>query len=118
MHVFFNLRRWLIGKNLILFRINSALILNVEFDIELVCNKNHNKAIDFHDKEIPKAGSNHTCVAVITIDSALKKEEKYYPQNVNTLKKKWLGILLETQKFLLMSLMKNKLGWFFVRTVA
>ena len=52
----------------------------MKFDIELVCNKNHNKAIDFHDKEIPKAGSNHTCVAVITIDSALKKEEKYYPQ--------------------------------------
>ena len=33
-----------------------------------------------HDKEIFKAGSNHTFLAVITIDSALKKEENYYPQ--------------------------------------
>ena len=27
-----------------------------------------------------KAGSNHTCLAVITTDSILKKEENYYPQ--------------------------------------
>ena len=30
---------------------------------------------DFHDKEKPKEGSNNTCLAVTTIDSALKKEE-------------------------------------------
>ena len=29
---------------------------------------------------MPRAGSNHICVAVITIDSGLKKEENYYPQ--------------------------------------
>ena len=29
---------------------------------------------------MPRAGSNHVCVAVITIDSGLKKEENYYPQ--------------------------------------
>ena len=28
------------------------------------------KATGFHDKEIPKVGSNHTCLAVITIDSS------------------------------------------------
>ena len=28
--------------------------------------------------EMPKAGSNHTCLAVITIDSALKKDENCY----------------------------------------
>ena len=33
-----------------------------------------------HDKKILKAGSNRTFLAVITIDSALKKEENYYPQ--------------------------------------
>ena len=38
------------------------------------------KATDFHDKEIPKVGSNHTCLAVISLDSALKKRENYYPQ--------------------------------------
>ena len=37
------------------------------------------EATDFHDKELPKAGSNHTCLAVITVDSALKKD-KYYLQ--------------------------------------
>ena len=30
--------------------------------------------------EIPKLGSNHTCLAVITFDSALKKNDNYYPQ--------------------------------------
>ena len=29
---------------------------------------------------MPKAGSNHTCLAAITNDSILKKEENYYLQ--------------------------------------
>ena len=36
-------------------------------------------AADFCDNEIPKAGSNYTCFAVISIDSVLKKEKNYYP---------------------------------------
>ena len=60
-----------------------------EFDNEPVYNKNilktkitpcGNEVIDFYDKEIPKAGSNHTCLAVISLDSALKKDENYYLQ--------------------------------------
>ena len=35
---------------------------------------------DFYDKKIPKLDSNHTCVAVIGLDSALKKDDNYYPQ--------------------------------------
>ena len=35
---------------------------------------------DFYDKEIPKLNSNHTCLAVITLDSVLKKDDSYYPQ--------------------------------------
>ena len=35
---------------------------------------------DFYDKEIPKVDSNHTCLAVISLDSALKKDDNYYPQ--------------------------------------
>ena len=35
---------------------------------------------DTYDKEIWKIDSNHTCVAVISLDSALKKDENYYPQ--------------------------------------
>ena len=38
------------------------------------------EATDFHDKEITKAGSDCTCLSVITTDSALKKYENHYPQ--------------------------------------
>ena len=43
--------------------------------------KSHcNEVTDFYDKEIPKNDSNHTCLAVISLDSALKKDENYYLQ--------------------------------------
>ena len=60
-----------------------------EFDSEQVYNEKFLKskiksyddeAADFHDEEIPKVGSGYTCLAVITIDSALRKDENYYPQ--------------------------------------
>ena len=35
---------------------------------------------EFQDKEIFMVGSNHTCLAVISFDSDLKKDENYYPQ--------------------------------------
>ena len=35
---------------------------------------------DFFDKEFPKVDSYHTCLAVISLDFALKKDENYYPQ--------------------------------------
>ena len=35
---------------------------------------------DFHDKEIPKVDFNITCLAIITLDSALKKDKNYYLQ--------------------------------------
>ena len=59
-----------------------------EFDSDLVYNKNYlkteiksrgNKVADFYDKKIPKLYSSHTCLAVISLDSALKKDENYYP---------------------------------------
>ena len=34
---------------------------------------------DFYDKEIPKVDSNHTCLAVVSLNSALKKDDSYYP---------------------------------------
>ena len=34
---------------------------------------------NFHDKQIPKADSNHTCLAVISLDSPLNKDGNYYP---------------------------------------
>ena len=54
-----------------------------EFDSEPVCNeqflktkiKSHGDEVtDFHDKKIPKVDSSHTCLAVISLDSALKKK--------------------------------------------
>ena len=43
--------------------------------------KSHGDEItDFSDKEIPKVDSNHTCLAVISLDSALKKDDNYYSQ--------------------------------------
>ena len=60
-----------------------------EFDSEPVYQtfffENQNKiswwwSYNFYDKEIPKLDSNHTCLAVISLDSALKKREIYYPQ--------------------------------------
>ena len=35
---------------------------------------------DFYDKEIRKVDSNHTCSAVISSDSTLKKFANHYPQ--------------------------------------
>ena len=52
------------------------------FDSEPVYNKNFLKTkiksygdevTNFYDKEIPKVDSNNTCLAVISLDSALKK---------------------------------------------
>ena len=34
----------------------------------------------FFDKEILKVDSNLTCLGVISLDSALKKDDSYYPQ--------------------------------------
>ena len=60
-----------------------------EFDSELVYIKNYQKTriksqgdevTDFYDKKITKLDSNHTCLAAISLDSALKKDGNYYPQ--------------------------------------
>ena len=60
-----------------------------EFDSELVNNqeclktkiKSHcDEVTDFYGKKIPKLDSNQTCLPVISLGSALKKEENYYPQ--------------------------------------
>ena len=38
------------------------------------------EATDFDDKGVPKVGSNYSSLAVILLDSILKKDENYYPQ--------------------------------------
>ena len=60
-----------------------------ELDSEPVYNKNYLKTkiqshgdevTDFYDKKIPKLDFNNICLAVITLDSALKKDDNYYPE--------------------------------------
>ena len=38
------------------------------------------EATHFHDEVMLKLSSDYTCLAVILIDSVLKKDESYYPQ--------------------------------------
>ena len=60
------------------------------------------EATNFNDKEMPKVGSNHTCLAVISLHFALKKGENYHPQvflkecKYTEKEKKLLSILLKT----------------------
>ena len=43
--------------------------------------KSHSDEVtDFYNKNIPVVDSNHTCLAVISLGSALKKYENYYPK--------------------------------------
>ena len=49
-----------------------------KFFFKTIIKSYSDEATDFHNKEIPKAGSNYTCLVVITIDSTLKNEENYY----------------------------------------
>ena len=57
---------------------DSELVYNKEF-LETKIKSHGDEVTDFYDKEVPKVDSNHTCLAVITLDSPLKKDENYYP---------------------------------------
>ena len=68
-----------------LFWVKSVLISKKKIDSELVYNKNYLKTkikshvdevTDFYDKKFPQLDSNHTCLAVISLDSAFKKDDK------------------------------------------
>ena len=39
-----------------------------------------NEVTDFYDKEIFNMDSNETCLAIISLESAIKKGDHYYPQ--------------------------------------
>ena len=92
-----------------------------EFDSKLVYNKNYLKTkiksysdevTDFNDKKIPKLDSNHTCLTVISLDSALKKDDNYYPQvflkKLKHIEKRVVRYVIRyIFLILLMSLMKN-----------
>ena len=48
----------------------------------------------FYNKEIPKVDYNHTCLTVISLDSARKIHPQVFLKSVNILRKYQLGILL------------------------
>ena len=54
---------------------------------------------DLYNREIPKVHSNHTCLAVISLDSALKKDENYYPQ-----------VLLKECKYIKKNVIRHTIG--------
>ena len=72
----------LVGEyNTILDKVSAAI--KKELHSKPVYNKikpYDDKVTNFYDKEILKVISNHTCLAVISLDSALKKDKNYYPQ--------------------------------------
>ena len=99
--IYFWLRMMTYQKNIILFGIKSVLISKknlisaltlvkqVHQKSELVYNKIYlktkvkshgNEVVEFYDKKTPKLDSNHTYLAVISLDSSLKKNHNSYPQ--------------------------------------
>ena len=94
------------------------LIYEKDFDNEPVYNKeyfkntetkSHGKEVtDFYDKQVPKVDSNHTCLAVMSLEFVLKKDENYYPQVYLKECKYTEEIFRHSHGNLLMSLMKNR----------
>ena len=58
---------------------NSEPVYNKEY-LKTKIKSHHDEVTDFYDKKIPKMDSNHTCLAVISLNSALKKDDNYYLQ--------------------------------------
>ena len=78
-------------KNIMLFGNKVCANIKKEFDNEPVYDKEFlktkiksysygDKITDVYHKNILKVDPNHTCLAVISLDSALKKDANYYPQ--------------------------------------
>ena len=55
--------------------------LSIIFFLKIEIKTYSDEATDFNDNEMSKADSNHTCLAVVSLDPVLKKDVKnYYPQ--------------------------------------
>ena len=55
---------------------DSAPVYNKEF-LKAKIKSHGDEVTDFYKKEIPKVDSNHTCLAIISLVSALKKDDNY-----------------------------------------
>ena len=76
-------------ENIILFEIKSSVDVKKQFDRESAYKKkilktktdfDGNEATNFFDKKLPTAVSNHTCLAVISLDFSLNKDSNYCMQ--------------------------------------
>ena len=48
--------------------------------LKTIIKSSGDEVIDIYDKQIPKVDSNHTCLVLISLDSALNKDGNYYLQ--------------------------------------
>ena len=58
---------------------DSEPVYNQEF-LKIKIKSDGDEVTDFYEKEVLTVDSNHTFLAVISLDSALKKDENYHPQ--------------------------------------
>ena len=56
------------------------VVLPIIKKLKTEINSYGNSVTYFYDKKIPKVGSNHTCLAVIRLGLAVKKDKSEYPQ--------------------------------------
>ena len=84
MAVFFDWRCDLLEKyNTICDKVSADIKKNLIASlptIKITWKSHGNEVTDFYDKKISKLDPNHTCLAVISLDSALKNDDNYYPQ--------------------------------------
>ena len=66
----------LLEKYTIWDKVSTDINKNKEF-LKTKIKSHGDEVTDFYDKEIPKAVSNHTYLAVISLDSVLKKDENF-----------------------------------------
>ena len=62
-------------------KIDDELFYNQKF-LKTKIKSHGDEVTDFQEKEIPKVDSNQTCLAVISLDYAFKKDEKQYPRRL------------------------------------
>ena len=60
-------------------KIDSEPVYNKQF-LKTKVKSHGDEVTGFYDKKFPKVDSNHTSLAVISLDFALKKDDNYYPQ--------------------------------------
>ena len=60
-------------------KIDSEPVYNIKF-LKTKIKSHGNEVIDCYDKKFAKVDPYHTCSAVISLDSTLKKDDNYCPQ--------------------------------------